>query len=169
MTEWGTCPPEVRRQVEGIVSQVKKCLNAQHAFAQVDHASETDPDLAAHLTVTKHRGICVYGAPISEIFLNVPVSDYWQAIRADFQDCLQNIAENPVYCILNLVRVYWFSVEGEVRSKKEAGLWGIKFLPEPVRDTVRQALLSYVGEIGSMAFSNEELVDFRDYFAERVR
>jgi len=42
-----------------------------------------DPDLAAHFTVIKERGVCVYGKVIDEVFAEVPKQYYLAAIASD--------------------------------------------------------------------------------------
>ena len=39
-----------------------------------------DKDLAAHFTIINHRGKCLYGASIKDIFADVPVQDYIDSI-----------------------------------------------------------------------------------------
>src|SRR5205085_2785098 len=45
----------------------------------------TDPDLAAHITITNHRGLCLYGAPIQHVFPPVPEEDYVDSIIGDLR------------------------------------------------------------------------------------
>src|SRR5699024_3594932 len=90
---------------------------------------KTDPDLAAHITIINDKGICLEGAPIDEIFPTVPRSDYLSSIMGDFKDCIQNIEDEPIYGILNGLRVYWYLKEGVISSKSEAGHWGLAILP----------------------------------------
>ena len=58
----------------------------------------TDRDLAAHITVIRARGVCLCGAPIDEVFGEVPKQDYIDSLWHD-------IAEDTMYLTLNLVRV----------------------------------------------------------------
>ncbi|WP_257215910.1 nucleotidyltransferase domain-containing protein [Fredinandcohnia onubensis] len=72
----------------------KDLLNGTYQFLNGD--IHTDADLAAHLTITYQRGICVEGKPIKEVFPLVPRSDYISSILGDYQDCLENIEEDPI-------------------------------------------------------------------------
>ncbi|WP_054752213.1 nucleotidyltransferase domain-containing protein [Piscibacillus salipiscarius] len=66
---------------------------------------KTDADLAAHITILNHRGICLEGKPISEVFPQVPKADYISSIMLDYHDCLNQILVEPDYCVPNLIRV----------------------------------------------------------------
>src|SRR5699024_3564942 len=74
----------------------------------LNNAVHTDTDLAAHITIMNHNGICIEGEPIHKIFPTIPQSDYISSIMGDFEDCLHNIQSEPIYCTLNLIRVYWY-------------------------------------------------------------
>lgn len=127
-----------------------------------------DPDLAAHVMVTNRRGICLVGSPISKTFPEVKLSDYWSAILSDFNDCLLNIGEDPIYCVLNIIRVYRYALDGEVTSKEEAGQWAMTYLPEELRRTVHDALKCYSGDVERMEFDDRELFRLRDYLQQLV-
>lgn len=43
-----------------------------NTYKFINEYSNTDTDLAAHITITNHRGICLEGEPISEVFPFVP-------------------------------------------------------------------------------------------------
>jgi predicted nucleotidyltransferase len=89
-----------------------------------------DPDLAAHITIVHHRGICAAGESLKETFPNVPREDYLSSILGDYRDCLENIKEDPVYSVLNMIRVYWYLKEEVISSKYEAGKWALKSMPD---------------------------------------
>lgn len=89
----------------------------------------TDPDLAAHITVCHAVGFPLYGKPISEVFDAVPHAAYLDSIRYDIEHAHEDIAENPVYVILNLCRVLGYLRDGLVLSKAGGGVWGMAHLP----------------------------------------
>lgn len=89
-----------------------------------------DPDLAAHITVTRRVGYKLCGKPIPEVFGPVPREAYLDSILRDIQDAQSDIREQPIYCILNLCRVMAFLEEDLVLSKEQGGQWGITHLPE---------------------------------------
>ena len=51
----------------------------------VQKMNGTDKDLAAHFTILRRRGRCLYGLPIEEMFAEVPKRDYVDAIYCEEQ------------------------------------------------------------------------------------
>ena len=126
----------------------------KYTAGEVDYTKpKKDPDLAAHFTITKKRGICLTGKPISEIFFDVPEKHYVASIVEDSEWSLDNIfkgpdegtCEVPVYTVLNLCRVLAFLQDKLITSKREGGEWGLANLPEEYKDTIQQALNTYNG------------------------
>ena len=105
----------------------------------------TDKDLAAHFTIINKRGRCLYGAPVREMFAEVPDSDYMDSIWEDVANAPENIAEDTMYLTLNLARVMAFREEGLVFSKKEGGEWALSRLPAEYHPLIRDALREYTG------------------------
>lgn len=103
----------------------------------------TDKDLAAHITVIRNRGICLYGLPIHEMFGDVPEGHYLDSILGDVSDAENEITDNPMYMILNLTRVLGYLREKKILSKKEGGIWGLKNLPERYHPLIHSALDEY--------------------------
>ena len=106
----------------------------------------TDRDLAAHVTVLRARGVCLCGAPIDEVFGEVPKQDYMDSLWYGIADAEDDIAEDTMYLTLNLTRVLAFLQDGSVLSKREGGEWGLKNLPEKYHGLLREALSEYRGE-----------------------
>ncbi|MBJ8056110.1 DUF4111 domain-containing protein [Bacillus cereus] len=130
---------------------------------------KTDPDLAAHITITTHRGLCIEGKPIVEVFPVVPRSHYISSIMADFQECLENIEEDPIYCTLNLIRVFLYLQEGIISSKQEAGNWGIASFPKEISFTIQKVVNSYTNEKDIYNFETDELLLLRNYIYSNVQ
>lgn len=133
----------------------------------INENKNTDIDLAAHITITHHRGLCIEGEPIDKVFPPIPKAHYISSIVADYRDCLKNITEDPIYCSLNIIRVYWYLSEGVISSKLEAGNWGKGKLQGRLRSTVSKAVDNYTGQ-ENHDFNEEELVSLRNYLLERV-
>ncbi|WP_223701175.1 aminoglycoside adenylyltransferase domain-containing protein [Sutcliffiella deserti] len=129
----------------------------------------TDMDLAAHITITNERGICVYGKSIKEVFPFVPQSDYLSSIMGDFKDCLGNIEEDPIYCTLNLIRVYWYLKEGVISSKQEAGNWGVSAFPIEMKDTIEKVVKCYSTDKDTYGFEKDELEVLKKYISNNVQ
>lgn len=142
-------------------------LNGTYKFINGDIKKDTD--LAAHITIINQRGVCIEGEPINEVFPLVPKTDYISSIIGDYQECLDNIEEDPIYCSLNLIRVFWYLKEEVISSKLEAGNWGLKNLPKELRNTVRKVVESYSVETTSDHFNKEELISLRNYISKRVQ
>jgi len=128
-----------------------------------------DPDLAAHITIVLHRGICLYGSPVETVFPNVPSEHYQASILLDYEDARKRIIENPIYGVLNLCRVYWYLLENCICSKEEAGVWAVNFLPEEFRVLVTQILEVYQGSNKQEQFSNMILKRFASYIDREIR
>lgn len=103
-----------------------------------------DRDLAAHFTVIRAVGKTLFGAPISEVFGNVPPSDYLDSILSDIENAEEDILEDPVYITLNLCRIMGYLKGAGVLSKLDGGKWGLEHLPE-YGDVINAALTEYSG------------------------
>lgn len=145
----------------------KDLLNDSNHFLNSD--IHTDSDLAAHLTITYQRGICVEGKPIKEVFPLVPSSDYISSILGDYQDCLENIEDDPIYCSLNLIRVFWYLKERVISSKQEAGHWGLKNFPGELSITISKVVNFYENGNGTNTFEQDELILLRNYISDNVQ
>ena len=108
----------------------------------------TDGDLAAHFTVLRGRGVCLWGAAIEDVFAPVPRACYVDSIWEDVCGAEDEIAENAVYLTLNLARVLAYLEDGEVLSKREGGAWALERLPEVWHPLIRSALDAYGGAEG---------------------
>ncbi|WP_026493966.1 aminoglycoside adenylyltransferase domain-containing protein [Butyrivibrio sp. XPD2006] len=102
-----------------------------------------DKDLAAHFTIINHRGKCLYGVSIKDTFADVPAQDYIDSIWEDIANAKEEIAENPMYLILNLARVLAYLKDGVVLSKKEGGEWALSNIPERYHSLIQNAMKDY--------------------------
>ncbi len=127
----------------------------------------TDPDLAAHIKITHHRGICLNGQPIMDVFPPVPHVDYLDSILQDFDFARERMNANPVYAILNFCRIYAYVVENRITSKDEAGEWALERVPEYAR-LIYHALTVYRGETEGVTFDPDELSRFADEIAAHI-
>jgi streptomycin 3"-adenylyltransferase len=124
--------------------------------------------LAAHITITLSRGICLMGPPITAVFPPVPPEDYVKSIVADFAWAGEFMAANPVYFLLNACRVYAYFLEAKILSKDEGGEWAARHLPEAFQGIVAQALSSYRGQPGEGPIDAQALQAFASYIGERL-
>ncbi|WFT76511.1 aminoglycoside adenylyltransferase domain-containing protein [Halobacillus naozhouensis] len=142
---------------------------SQEKYQYINAGKGKDPDLAAHITITTHRGICLEGPPIHTIFPTVPRSHYISSIIGDYRSCIEEIQKDPIYCVLNIVRVYWYLKDGKISSKQEAGNWGKTSLSEQVNLTVHKAVHSYVDGKGTYEFDKDELLIFRNVMSRKIQ
>lgn len=131
-------------------------------------AERTDPDLAAHLTVVRERGVRLVGAPIEEVIPPIPRHAYLRSIANDAEYATRNLAADPVYGVLNRCRVLAFIHEGIITSKAEGGLWAVRHLPADFVPLAQAALDAYA-QGDQMRHANEEqLHAFAAYAAREI-
>ena len=127
-------------------------------------ASQTDPDLAAHFTITRARGVCLFGEPIDAVFGDVPESTYWSSIYGDAESILDNISADPVYGVLNLCRVMAYRRDKRITSKREGGRWALENLDPRFHALIRLALQASQSEApSSFAWDNADMTAFADH------
>lgn len=128
----------------------------------------TDKDLAAHITIINKRGKCLYGAPIDEVFAEVPRRDYMDSIWYDIENAAEEITEYPLYLTLNLARVLAYREEGLVLSKKEGAEWALERLPAEYHPLLRDALREYTE--GADAVYDKDLARrYAEYMLRRIQ
>jgi len=129
---------------------------------------DADKDLAAHMTVIRHRGICLYGKKISEVFADIPRECYIDSILGDIGDAGEGIRKNPVYYTLNLCRVLCYLKHNRVLSKLEGGLWGIEQLPEKYRPLLESAVGVYRNQLNIAKWNHDELLGFAEFMLKEI-
>ncbi len=149
----------------------------QIQFHGLPHKEEmTDPDLAAHLTIVKKRGLCVYGKSIEEVFIDIPREYYLDSIAKDSEESFQNIQSKtgngecvvPNYAVLNFCRVLAFVQENLITSKVEGGEWALKNLPKKYCPIISAALQEYQNTGTSEKIDGQLLKDFAVYAHDKI-
>jgi streptomycin 3"-adenylyltransferase len=143
-------------------------LDTHQWFSWAGSQASTDPDLAAHITITRARGICLVGKPIAEVFPEVPRTEYLDSILGDFDFARERINDNPVYAVLNFCRMYGYVLEGRIDSKDEAGVWALDHLPEH-RPLLQAALDVYRGDDSGVRFDPALLAHFAEDMDSRIK
>lgn len=135
---------------------------------KVDYEKQKyDPDLAGHFIITLHRGICLYGEPIKNIFSEIPEKYYIKSILNDAEDIYTNITKDPVYGILNLCRVLAYLKEKKITSKAEGGIWGLQHIDRKYHSLIKKALDVYQGkELSSISWDKQQLEEFAKYMKD---
>jgi streptomycin 3"-adenylyltransferase len=136
---------------------------------EVDLSQEdrVDADLAAHLSVTKARGITLYGPPIETVFPDIPSKHYLASILQDAKCILEDMSSDPVYNVLNLCRVQAFMVTASVMSKREGGEWALHRATSFLREVIEQALAEYAGRQKAQ-WDRAALIRFGQEMAEQL-
>jgi streptomycin 3"-adenylyltransferase len=134
-----------------------------------------DPDLAAHATVTRARGECLIGAPIADVFGEVPAGHYYESVAGDARECLDGLdalpdgpVPTPVYMILNCCRVAAYRDAPGVQSKKEGGEWGVAHVPAELRPVVEAAAAEYARTGSAPNVEGADARAFAAWARERV-
>lgn len=129
----------------------------------------TDPDLASHFHVLQVPNAAMdFGPPSSEVFCEVPREFVAASNWRDVKNAERDIAENPVYTVLNLCRFYAFLKDGLTLSKKAGGEYALACPEFPGGDMIRAALADYSGE-SKVRFPAGELSAFACRALELVR
>ncbi|QYG93679.1 DUF4111 domain-containing protein [Iamia sp. SCSIO 61187] len=106
----------------------------------------TDPDLAGHCAVTRHRGIALLGPEPTEVVGEVARRDLVASVLADVRDTLADgLVSTPVYGVLNACRTLHLLAHDPAPplSKEEGGAWALAHLPPTHRPVVADALECY--------------------------
>ena len=125
-----------------------------------------DEDLAAHIAVTRRRGVCLYGSPIAEVFPAVPRQDFLASVLGDVLSAefgLDSVMKNPVYVVLNACRTLSYLRTGKILSKDEGGVWALQALPGRFHSTLAAALGAYRDSADDSGFPMEAVAEFVTY------
>jgi predicted nucleotidyltransferase len=139
--------------------------------------NKTDKEILSNLYTTRKRGFCVWGAPIENVFSEIPARYHLRSVIEDLQHMRKYLHEKPkdigydvpVYWILGACRILAFIREEEILSKLEGGYWGIAHLPIKYHNLINQALSSYQGKRkGNHKWKHQELESFAEYMTEAI-
>lgn len=128
----------------------------------------TDKDLAAHFTIIYHRGKCLFGEEINNIFENVSQEAYFDSIWNDIESAEEDIMENSAYIILNLCRVLAYKKEELILSKQEGGKWGLDNIPEKYNNLIRQALDDYAS-VNPLKLDEKYALEYAKYMIDQIK
>ncbi len=134
----------------------------------IDQMNGLDKDLAAHVTIACHRGKCLYGKKMEDVFGKVCEEFYFDSIWNDIEHAEEEILANPVYMILNLCRVLAYREDKLILSKQEGGEWGIGNVPEKYHRLIRQTLDEYASD-QSMKWDGDCAREYAAYTLDRIK
>jgi predicted nucleotidyltransferase len=113
------------------------------------HLSEqpqADTDLAAHIAVTRHRGICLWGTPPEKVFPDIPPKDFLASVVSDLEWTLERLDQISVTGVLNSCRTYAYLQERRICSKEEGAAWALNVLPVEFHPVVEMAREIYCNQ-----------------------
>ena len=140
----------------------------QDADDYIQKMKGTDKDLAAHFTIIYHRGRTLCGKGIGDVFSEVDRAYYLDSILSDIENAAEEIAEQPVYMILNLCRVLAYKRDQLILSKKEGGEWGLTNIPEQYGELLVSAMDAYrTGD--AMRFDRAQAKKYAEYMLEQIK
>ena len=128
----------------------------------------TDKDLAAHFTIIRHRGKCLFGKDIREMFGEVRKEFHFDSIWNDIKNAKEEITESPAYYILNLCRVLAYRRDGLILSRTEGANWAAGEIPGRYRALVAQALSMYSSDI-VIGIDQSLATEFAAFMTEQIR
>lgn len=135
------------------------------ASTHFDAGGAADPDLAAHISVCRARGIALAGPEARELFEPVPRADYLDSVLGDF-DWLRAAEVPAVYAALNACRALRLLREDGVYSKLECGLWALAQPGLPGKRFIARAIRAY-GAGGELA-RDAELAGLLEHVAREL-
>lgn len=134
----------------------------------IDKMNGVDKDLAAHFTITYHRGKRLCGKEIQDVFERVSKDYYFDSIWNDIENAEEEIMANPTYIILNLCRVLAYKKDELILSKREGGNWGIDNVPQKYHSLILQALEEYSSD-RSMKYDENCARDYAAYMIGQIK
>lgn len=135
----------------------------------VEKMKGIDKDLAAHFTITYHRGKTLYGKEISKVFAPVPSADYLDSIWCDIEGAKEDILEHPMYMTLNLCRVMAYKKEKLILSKQEGGEWGVRNVDRPEFWALIVAAMQEYQSGEEMLFEKATAQKFAEYMLKEIQ
>jgi predicted nucleotidyltransferase len=125
-----------------------------------------DADLAAHVTVVRHAGIALLGPPATDVFPEVPWTDYEDSLRRDLDWCRDHGSE--LYAVLSPARIWATLTEGAVHSKASGAAWALERTSE-FRPLLERAVDAYRHGDTQPVFGREEVLRFVEFVTGQIR
>jgi predicted nucleotidyltransferase len=137
--------------------------------ATLERQHDSDADLAAHIFVTRARGVVLEGQSPQSVFPAVPWVDYVDALLRDLEWSFESDRSNSVYRVLSPARIWAALATGELQSKETGAVWALERLPEDLRPLLVDALARYRGETAAFEADDERLSRYRAFVEAEVR
>jgi predicted nucleotidyltransferase len=130
---------------------------------------DTDPDLAAHITVVRSCGVGLLGPPPEDVFPQVPWEDYADSLMRDLRWVRETERPAPVYRVLSPARVWATLATGEIHSKETGGAWALERIPVDLQPVLARALAQYRGETAGFDVDESTLERYIAYVETEAR
>ena len=163
------------------------CRNIKHPIPYELHGSEAwidryktdkslvinddykvDSDLASHFNVINVPNDSMdFGKPSKEVFAKVPKEYIIDSNYGDTLECVTEITNNPVYCILNLCRFYALIKEDLTLSKYDGGKWALENMGSSYNEVIKKAMDDYLSDAKN-TYDNDELREFAKEAIEKI-
>lgn len=134
----------------------------------IEKMNGTDKDLAAHFTITYHRGKVLYGREIKSVFSEVSSEYYMDSIWSDIQNAKEDIIENTMYITLNLCRVLAYKKERLILSKQEGGEWAAHYISNPDYKKIIQSALVEYKTGNAMSINKTDAIKYAEYMLKKL-
>ena len=138
------------------------------AWQHWNDETRADPDLAAHLTIARHRGLTLFGQPAADVLPFVPSQDYLSSLVGDYLDARVVRAQKPVYFILNACRIHAYRSQQLICSKDEEGVYGLQVLPTSFHPLIQHALDLYRGQRSGASIDERVLTEFATFMDQVI-
>lgn len=132
----------------------------QNKLLVINDEEKTDPDLVSHFNVINVENDSLdFGKPSKEVFSKVPKGYIIDSNYSDTLDCVEEIVNNPVYCILNLCRFYALIRDDLTLSKYDGGKWALENMNSNYNDVIKNAMEDYLSDTNN-SYDNTRLKEF---------
>lgn len=126
----------------------------------INDNDKVDFDLASHFNVINVPNDKMdYGKTSKELFSNIPKEYIIDSNYGDVLECVNEIINNPVYCILNLCRFYALIKDDLTLSKYDGGKWALENIDSNYSDIIESAMEEYLNDTNSI-YDNTRLREF---------
>jgi streptomycin 3"-adenylyltransferase len=129
--------------------------------------SAPNPDLAAHVALTRAVGISVVGLPPREVLPEIPFEHYRDALLQDLE--WARTVRSETYGILSPCRIWATLATGEIHSKVSGSEWALERLPDELKPPVEAALAAYTGAANGVQVDDSERQKLFAYVDTQVR
>ncbi len=121
---------------------------------------KVDSDLASHFNVINVPNDCMdFGKPSREVFAKIPKAIVIDSNYGDTLECVDEITNNPIYCILNLCRFYALVKDNLTLSKYYGGKWALENMNSSYNDIIKKAMDDYMNDSNNF-YDTERLKSF---------